>query len=294
MLPLTVNPNVRWAELLPDDFKSRIAACPVVYLPMGLCEPHGHIAAFGLDTIKADYLCDEGARRFGGIVAPTQGYHIHESGYHARWLEDVVGEENPLMTGLPPHVVLHQFLYQLRSFANAGFQGALVLSGHSGGNQNDLRQAASAFTNSFGMAVVVHSDPELVEGRHPGDHAGKYEISQLLYLRPDLVDMKLINRRYEKNSGGQLALGDDASDATTAYGEQVMEDSLARIGEIVAELKQIPFANRPRIDFASVEAVWREFLKDAPHWKTAQKWPAQTEVSDSSQWKPYEAFRLPL
>jgi hypothetical protein len=34
----SVNPNVRWAELLPDDFKSRIAACPIVCLPMELVE----------------------------------------------------------------------------------------------------------------------------------------------------------------------------------------------------------------------------------------------------------------
>jgi hypothetical protein len=37
-----------------------------------------------------------------------------------------------------------------------------------------------------------------------------------------------------------------------------------------------------------------EFLKDAPHWNTAQKWPKQTEVSAFLQWKPYEAVRLPL
>jgi hypothetical protein len=32
MPSLKTNPNVRWAELLPDDFKSRIATCPIGYL----------------------------------------------------------------------------------------------------------------------------------------------------------------------------------------------------------------------------------------------------------------------
>lgn len=61
--------NVRWAGLFPDEFLARQQAQSVVYLPMGLglCEPHGHIAVMGLDTIKADYICDEAARRFGGI-----------------------------------------------------------------------------------------------------------------------------------------------------------------------------------------------------------------------------------
>ena len=79
--------TVRWEDLLPARVRERLAQLPLVYLPMGLCEPHGHVAAFGLDTHKAVYLCDEAARRFGGIVAPTQTYQIHETGYHRPWLK---------------------------------------------------------------------------------------------------------------------------------------------------------------------------------------------------------------
>ena len=75
---------VRWAELKLEEFEARLTARPLVYLPMGMCEPHGHAAAFGLDLLKADFICDAAAGRFGGIVAPSQGDHIHEVGYHAR------------------------------------------------------------------------------------------------------------------------------------------------------------------------------------------------------------------
>jgi hypothetical protein len=34
---------------------------------------------------------EEASRRFGGVVAPTQGYQIHETGYHAPWLTEVMG-----------------------------------------------------------------------------------------------------------------------------------------------------------------------------------------------------------
>src|SRR4051812_30826477 len=71
--------SVRWVELKPEEFLHRLDARPVAYLPMGMVEPHGHAAAFGLDMIKAEYLCDEAAARFGGIVAPSQAYHIHET-----------------------------------------------------------------------------------------------------------------------------------------------------------------------------------------------------------------------
>src|SRR5271156_2906182 len=146
---------VRWAELRPDPFRERLAACPIVYLPIGLCEPHGHVAALGLDLLKAEYYCEEAARRHGGIVAPAQGYHIHECGFHAPWLEEVVGEENPFLAGLPPYVMTYLFLYQLRAFANTGFKAIVAISGHGGGSQKDLRRVASAFTSKTGIPVVV-------------------------------------------------------------------------------------------------------------------------------------------
>ncbi|HTH99683.1 MAG TPA: creatininase family protein, partial [Acidisoma sp.] len=62
---MTAGERVTWAELKPAEFIARRDALPVVYLPMGLCEPHGHVAPFGLDTIKAEYLAAESARRFG-------------------------------------------------------------------------------------------------------------------------------------------------------------------------------------------------------------------------------------
>ena len=51
-----------WSELLPHEFKTRLADCPIVYLPLGLCEPHGQVSAFGLDTIKAEWICNEAAK----------------------------------------------------------------------------------------------------------------------------------------------------------------------------------------------------------------------------------------
>ena len=61
-----------------------------------------------------------------------------------------MGEENPFLGAIPPHVMLHLFLYQLRAFALAGFQGVIVaVSGHAGGSQDDLRLVANAFTSTL-------------------------------------------------------------------------------------------------------------------------------------------------
>ena len=292
-------PMVRWAELRPDDFRARRDACPVVYLPIGLCEPHGHIAALGLDLIKAEYYCDEAARRFGGIVAPPQGYHIHESGFHAPWLAEVVGEENPLLAAIPPHVMLHQFLYQLRAFALAGFRGVIAVSGHSGGSQEDLRRVASAFSSKFNLPIIVKTDPEWIPHLHKGDHAGRYEISQLMAIRPDLVDLSLINRRYDPGSGGRLALGDDAGQATTEYGRTINEAIIESIGSAAATM---PKSKSPDIPVSSLtyqvmEELWAPIYASLASWKSVSPWPGQPEVPKSSRWhdyvRPSEAIKPP-
>jgi creatinine amidohydrolase len=287
--------RVRWAELRPDEFAARINACPIVYLPVGLCEPHGHVAALGLDTIRADWMCDEGARRHGGIVAPTQGYHIHESGYHARWLEDVVGENNSRLGGIPPHAFCLHYLYQLRAFANAGFGAAIVVTGHLGGNHLDLQAWGDAFAERVGMLVRVTSDMLITD--FPGDHAGKYEVSALTYLRPDLVDMSLLDRQHEPASGGRLAQGENAGEASREYGELVMSEALRVFGGIVESVKA-NIAGRPAVDapvtYEPIEAVYAKLRAGMQDWVTMSPRDGQPAVSDGSRWKPYERPKLDI
>lgn len=284
---------VRWAELKPDEFRTRRDACPIAFLPLGLCEPHGHVAALGLDLLKAEYYCDEAARRCGGVVAPAQGYHIHETGFHARWLEEVVGEENALMAALPPDVVARTFLYQLRAFANAGFKAVIGVSGHSGGSQEDLRRIAGAFTARTRVPVIVASDPEWIPNLHSGDHAGRYEISQLLDLRPDLVDLSLLARQHEPGSGGRLAVGVDAHEATAKFGRLINEAIVeAIVGQARALADSVAALAAPvKLSFADTEAVWAAITQDIAGWTSCQPKPGQLPVSQKSRWRDGEHYR---
>ena len=254
---------VRWAELKPQEFLHRLAERPVAYLPMGMVEPHGHGAAFGLDQIKAEYLCDEAAARFGGIVAPPQAYHIHETGFHGTWLDEVVGQVNPRLGGMPPDVVMRSLLFQLRVCVNAGFRAVMVVSGQNGA-QGDLRLVADEFMKLVPVPVVIRSDPELVRGTFPGDHAGRYELSQLLYIRPDLVDMSRLDR-VSSDPLGRFAQNPDAHEATAQYGEQIIETQIARIGELVDQAgpgaPDIPF-----LSFDNVEPAWAAVEQQRPSW----------------------------
>ncbi|WP_439631283.1 creatininase family protein [Shinella sp.] len=257
--------HVRWEMLRPEEFLARQNARPVVYLPMGLCEPHGHVAPFGLDTIKADWLCDMAAERFGGIVAPTMAYHVHEVGYHAPWLREVMGGVNPRLAALPAHLLLETLFYQFRAFRNAGFSGVVVISGHHG-SQEDLRMVADAFSAAFPIDHFVRTDPELVAGAFTGDHAGRYELSQLLHIRPDLVAMDRAGR-IGTDPLGRFAQNPDVAEASAEEGRAILELSLQAIGAAVDA-----FGFRPSSEFIPMKtagAVWDTVAMRCAEWVTA-------------------------
>ena len=254
---------VRWEELKPEEFLRRLAERPLAYLPMGMCEPHGHAAAFGLDMIKAEYICDMAAARFDGIVAPSQTYHIHETGFHGTWLTEVVGEINPRLAALPPDVVMRTLLFQLRACVNAGFRAIFVLSGQNGA-QGDLRLVAEEFMKIVPVPVVVRTDPELVRGTFPGDHAGRYELSQLLYIRPDLVDMTRLDR-VSSDPLGRFAQNPDADEATGTTAGRVIEAMIDRIGELAGQAGAGP-PDLPFLSFDDVEPAWAAVENHRPSW----------------------------
>ena len=241
---------------------------PVVYLPLGLCEPHGHVAPFGLDTIKAAYLVSEAARRFGGIVAPTVAYHVHETGYHAPWLGEVMGGINPLLAALPPHLVLEGLLYQFRAFRNAGFKAVVAITGHHA-NQQDLRLVADAFAKSYPIETFVRSDPELVSGLYRGDHAGRYELSQLLHIRPDLVSMERAGE-IDTSPLGRFAQNPDVTEASAEEGRRIIEASLASIGDAVHDFRldgPVPSF----ITMSDMEPVWQSIAARRDDWTTLRE-----------------------
>jgi hypothetical protein len=62
--------KVRFDELLPHEFRRRLAERPIAYLPLGTLEWHGEHLPLGSDAMQSEGLMMECARRFGGIVMP--------------------------------------------------------------------------------------------------------------------------------------------------------------------------------------------------------------------------------
>lgn len=145
------------------------------------------------------------------------------------------------------------------------------------------------------VQIWVRSDPELVQGLYEGDHAGKYELSQLMYIRPDLVNMKARKRELLPESGGRLASGDDAEEANQDLGEKIMLACLDSLCKEVESLENSTLVGTDiHVTFATVEHIWSEVHNLATEWVTSKPLLNQQEVSLTSRWKSYEYFKSNL
>ena len=72
MIPREPIPDeVRALYLRPGELLSIQDKCPIAFQPLGTLEWHGRHNPIGCDSIKAEQLCIETAKRLGGVVMPA-------------------------------------------------------------------------------------------------------------------------------------------------------------------------------------------------------------------------------
>lgn len=256
--------EVRWERMFPDQLEAALAACPVVYFPYGLCEPHGPQNALGLDALKAHAICCRAAQEHGGIVAPPDYWHIHEIGLYASWAAEWAGEARPWLTAMPPWQHFKNVCYHLRAADALGFHAAILLTGHYGPNWQDLKTLLDILQPHFAMRLYGLPDFEANQpgfdndGKATGDHAGKVETSLLWALEPDGVD---ISRLPAKDAPGpHFAMGPTAYQADRRVGERMVDDEVRWLGAKAAELlvayETHPPAQRQPLSFMAIEQIW--------------------------------------
>jgi creatinine amidohydrolase len=231
--------KIRYAELLPHEFEARLKARPVGYLPLGTLEWHGPQSPLGADFIQASAILERAAERFGGIVFPPV------------WLgpDDItIGDDGRSLIGMDhdptpprqlpgslywvPHGLFLLWMEAILGQAKrAGFR-CLVVEGH-GPSRDTWGRGSKRWRRQYGLHLVSAAD-------FPGawatqtDHAGRNETSILMAVVPDLVDLsRLPSSRKEKPLG---VFGEDPRDSTAAYGEELIETTLALIGAKLDEL----------------------------------------------------------
>lgn len=221
-----MEPVWRYAELRPDQLRARLADVPAALVPWGALEWHGPHLPFGLDGLVAEAFCDQLSARSGAVVLPT--FYL-----------PITSLPHPQSLSIHSDLVRAVWDQLIRELSSAGFVLVCLVSGHyAQGHEWVLSQMAESLT-SEGLAMVLAgtplallNDPELL------DHAGKWETSQLLHYRPDLVDLEALPPGHLPGAHQVAVLGEDPRRASAQQGQAVLERALRVWSEWIDRLLQ--------------------------------------------------------
>jgi creatinine amidohydrolase len=183
--------KVRFDELLPHEFRKRLAERPIAYLPLGTLEWHGEHLPLGADAIQSEALMVECARRMGGIVMPA----IHLGPDRAKLADDGHGKMligmDYAQTTTPPRQLdgscywvapgLHEMIVDaiLAQLKRAGFQ-AVFADGHGPSRwswvENIPDREARLGLKLFGVTKEISR-----AWKSQVDHAARNETSLLMH-----------------------------------------------------------------------------------------------------------------
>lgn len=174
------------------DVKAEIdAGCRTVIVCFGSHEQHGRHLPLGTDAILGDNIGERLAQRFDAFLAPV--FRVGCSEHHMAF---------PGTITLTPETFGNIVSETVRSLSRHGFRKIILIPTH-GGNFKPLEDAVNkmdnidecqvlAFTDLTGFAERTRrsSDQNGVSSEDAGSHAGEWETSFMLAVKPDLVKME--------------------------------------------------------------------------------------------------------
>lgn len=193
----------RYSELTPENLPLELAI-----QPWGALEWHGPHLPLGLDGIVAEAFVDQLAETVGGVVLPTQ-YNSMTTLPHQASLQISTVTFRELVREL------------LRGLASVGFKKIALVTGHyAQGHMVELYESAIWAIERTGIPVLVGTPLEPIGVPDLLDHAGRFEASQLLKIRPDLVGIeKLVG---QINAKSHAVLGESPVNSSREEGEDLI------------------------------------------------------------------------
>jgi creatinine amidohydrolase len=150
-------------------------------LGLGATEYHGPHLPYGTDTFTAETWAEAVARELGNtLVLPTLAYGV--SHHHLAW---------PWTLSLRPDTLSNVIVDIGESLLHHGITKLIIVPAHDG-NPAPAEVAGRLLSQKHGMAValvegVMGKAREMLAGRFDidGDHAGRTEMSMVLYGAPE-------------------------------------------------------------------------------------------------------------
>ncbi|MCB0111251.1 MAG: creatininase family protein [Caldilineaceae bacterium] len=265
----------RYAEMTWSECHEAMKAGKVAVLPVATYEDHGHHLPIDVDVVLATEICERAVARIPDeavlIPAVTHGYSPHHMDFPGtitiRW-----------------DTFINYVKDVCLSLAHHGFTRILIVNGH-GSNTAPLEMAARltvvetegrclcANVNHWGVRKLREEAKSIrTTGFGGTSHAGEYETSLYLALRPGLAQMdKAVHESSPlppsfqtdllagKRADGSIAsvmpfwsamtesgVRGDATVATVEKGERFLEAAIEGLIELVREVKAIELP--PRTD----------------------------------------------
>jgi creatinine amidohydrolase len=195
-------PTVRMQDLTWVEYAKRVAEdSPVLFLPVGAIEQHGHHLPIDCDVAIPRALSERVAARVGGLVAPPVAY-----GYKS---QPRIGGGNhfPATTSLDAETVIFTVRDLVREFARHGVRRIAVMDAHYENTMfiiegldlalRDLRARGVDDMKIMRISYFEFTSQATIKkvwsDGFPGwalEHAGIMETSAMLYLDPDRVHME--------------------------------------------------------------------------------------------------------
>src|SRR5438034_3557099 len=158
----------RLEELFPAELEHRLVERPLVILPFGTIEWHSYHLPIGLDSLKAQALCERIAERSSAVLGPLTPWAVGGVPFpHTiRFSQDLIEA-----------LIVHVF----EQMALLGFRVVLGLTCHYGLEQTlAVKRASLKVMRSYPITVWAAGEFEpVIELGYQGDHAAKWETSLL-------------------------------------------------------------------------------------------------------------------
>jgi creatinine amidohydrolase len=213
----------RYAELTPATLAAIRAQTPVAYVPWGALQWHGPHLPLGIDGIVAETIAERVARRVGGVLLPTTWWPTapipHPESLSMR-VETLEALWSDLFAGL--HAANWRIIVAISGHYAPSHELALIGAAERAMEQHKLLVLAVPT-----MALV---DEEML------DHAGLWETSLLLALRPDLVKLDELGQGPLNLPDAAIIGRDPRGTASASIGASAITLAVDRISVAVTNL----------------------------------------------------------
>ena len=233
-----------WSEFSHTSIPKAAGKTEVVVMVTGALEAHGTHLPLGTDSILPTYLAEKVAEKTNALVLPTIPFG-----------DSWDFNKFPGTISIDPQVLTQFYKSVMTGVFKNRFRYLIVLNGH-GGNVPALKMAAKAATEKGECVVIIvnwwrdlaETARKIVE-ETPSGHAAEDETSEVLHVRPDLVDMSkavahrvvskfdIIAGSYREEFLPSAMYGDPRK-ATEEKGRLIMEQAEEELIELINNLER--------------------------------------------------------